>query len=92
MDMSVPSSVSFCVFSGLKALISWQTIGPPFMRTSYHPKKIITTVHDFGDPSAFQRTTQLFETAALYFLWSEYAKMKCSCLFLEKLSWSMSFG
>ena len=62
------------------------------MGSSCHPKKNTTTVHEFGDPSAFQRTTQWFKTAGIYFLWSEYAKMKCNCLFSEKLSWSVSFG
>lgn len=41
---------------------------------------------------AFHQTTQLFKTAGIYFLWSEYEKIKCSCLFLGKLSWSVSFG
>lgn len=58
------------------------------MGSSCHPKKNITTVHDFGDPSA----CQLFDATSIYFLWFDYAKMKCSCLFGEKLSWSMSFG
>lgn len=91
-DMSDPSPISFCSFSGLKALVSWQGIGRHLMGSSCHPKKNIPTVHDFGDSSAFRQTTQLFETAGIYFLWTEYAKMKCSCLFLEKLSWSVSFG
>lgn len=72
--------------------VSWQALMPLFMRSSCHPEKNITTVLDFGDPAAFQQPTQLFETGGIYLLWSEYEKMKCSCLFLEKLSWSMSFG
>lgn len=47
-------------------------------------KKNVTTVHDFG-PSAFQQATQLLERTSIYFLWSEYEKMKYSYVFLEKL-------